>query len=226
MKHGIHRILMIGIVGLLTPWLVGCGALVTTPPPAIHATGSTAITKPYPTPDATQAVYSNALTQLTTGWANSAACTFTPNGLAVRPDGGQAYICLAPIPSVTDMSVKVTVQQTTGSLTHAFGIAFHHTAPKNYYFFGIDGRGRFTLTIVVNDVSHVVLPFTRNTVIHGGMNVTNQLQVITKGQNVTLLVNGSPVGQATLSTFAAGTVGLRGINDGKVIFQQLSISPV
>lgn len=122
------------------------------------------------------------------------------------------------------MSATALVQQTSGSQSHAFGIAFHHTAPKNYYFFGIDARGRFTLTVVVNDVSHVVLPFTRNMVIHMGMNVTNHLQVIMKGQIATLLVNGSPVGQATLSTFAAGTVGLRGINDGEVIFQQLVIS--
>jgi hypothetical protein len=59
-----------------------------------------------------------------------------------------------------------------------------------------------------------------------GMNMTNQLQVIMKGQTTTLLVNGSPVGQATLSTFTSGTIGLRGINDGEVIFHQLSISLV
>ena len=47
-----------------------------------------------------------------------------------------------------------------------------------------------------------------------------------KGQHVTLLVNGSPAGQATLSTFANGTIGPRVINDGEVRFQQLSISPV
>ena len=28
------------------------------------------------------------------------------------------------------------------------------------------------------------------------------------------------------ATFASGTVGLRGINDGEVVFQQLSIAPV
>jgi hypothetical protein len=48
----------------------------------------------------------------------------------------------------------------SGPPTHAFGIAFRHAAPKSYYFFGIDGRGRFTSTTVVNDVSHTVIPFT------------------------------------------------------------------
>ena len=38
--------------------------------------------------------------------------------------------------------------------------------------------------------------------------------------------NGAPVGQATLSTFAGGTVGLRGINNGEVVFQQLLIAQV
>ncbi len=226
MQYRIQRTLLVGIVSLLAFWFAGCGALVTTPPPPIHATGSTAITQPYPTPDATKTLYRNALMQQAMGWAKNPACTFTGSGLTVRPGNGQAYICLAPTSPVTDLSATVTVQQTTGSPNHAFGIAFHHAAPKNYYFFGIDVQGRFTLTVVVNDVSHVVLPFTHNAVIHAGMNVTNQLQVIMKGQHATLLVNGSPVGQATLSTFASGTVGLRGINDGNVLFQQLSISPV
>lgn len=225
MQQRMRRILTPGIVGLVVLWLVGCGALVKTPPP-IHATGSTAITRPYPTPGATQTIYSNPLLQQASGWANGPTCTFTSSGLTVHPSGGQAYICLAPTTSVADMSTTVTVRQRTGSLSHAFGIVFHHAAPKNYYFFGIDAHGRFTLTVVVNDVSHVVLPFTRNAVIHAGMNVTNQLQVIMKGQHTTLLVNGSPVGQATLSTFANGTIGLRGINDGEVLFQQLSIAPV
>ncbi len=97
-------------------------------------------------------LYSNALTQQAIGWATSPACTFTSSGLTVRPSGGQAYICLAPTTPVADMSAIISVQQTTGSLSHAFGIAFHHKAPKNYYFFGIDAHGRFTLTIVVNDV--------------------------------------------------------------------------
>jgi hypothetical protein len=226
MRRFFYRIFMLGMCSILALWLIGCGALVTTPPPPIKATGSTAIAQSYPSPDTTKTIYTNALTQQAPGWANAPTCTFNNKGLTVRPGGGQAYICFAPTAPLTDMSATALVQQTSGSQSHAFGIAFHHTAPKNYYFFGIDARGRFTLTVVVNDVSHVVLPFTRNTVIHIGMNVTNQLQVIMKGQIATLLVNGSPVGQATLSTFAAGTVGLRGINDGEVVFQQLVISPV
>ncbi|GAC1453389.1 MAG: hypothetical protein PVS3B3_13530 [Ktedonobacteraceae bacterium] len=226
MQHSMRQLWTMGIVGFLALWLAGCGALVTTPSPPIQATGSTAITQPYPTPMPTKTIYSNTLTQQATGWAKSSSCTFTSSGLTVHPSGGQAYICLAPTTPVADMSATVSVRQTTGSLSHAFGIAFHHDAPKNYYFFGIDARGRFIFTVVVNDVSHVVLPFTHTTIIHTGMNVANQLQVIMKGQHATFLVNGSPVGQATLSTFASGTVGLRGINDGDVLFQQLSIFPV
>jgi hypothetical protein len=66
----------------------------------------------------------------------------------------------------------------------------------------------------------------RKAAIHIGANATNQLQVIARGQFITLLVHGTPVGQATLSTFASGIVGLRGINDGEVVFQQLSIALV
>lgn len=226
MQRCFHRV-WIYTMGLLfvTVWLAGCGALVNSTPP-IQATGSTAIAHMYPTPQGTRTVYTNALTAPAQGWATTGECVFTSNGLSVRPSGGQAYICLAPTPPLTDAAITVTVGQQSGSPTHASGIAFRHAAPKNYYFFGLDGRGHFTLTVVVNDVSHTVIPFTSNAVVHTGANATNQLQVIIKGQQVTLLINGTAVGQATLTTFASGTVGLRGINDGAVVFQQLAIARV
>lgn len=222
----LQQLLMASTPVILIIWLAGCGALVTTPSPPLQATSSTAITRPYPTPQATQTIYSNTLMQQAAGWVNGPTCAFNGQGLAVRPQSGQAYICLVPTAPLTDLSMTVSVQQTSGPTTHAFGIAFRHDTPKNYYFFGIDGRGRFTLTVVINDVRHVVIPFTASRVIHQGLHSTNQLQVIAKGQTITLLVNGSAVGQATLSTFARGTVGLRGINDGEVLFHQLSIAPV
>ncbi|GAC1381418.1 MAG: hypothetical protein NVSMB33_08110 [Ktedonobacteraceae bacterium] len=219
------HILAIGVISLMALELVGCGALVTSSP-SLQTTGSTAVVKTYPTVGHTSPLYNNLLTTPAVGWANSSECVFTSGGLVVRPDGGQAYICLAPTLPFTDVSIMVMAQQTSGSLTHAYGIAFHHAAPKNYYFFGVDGRGRFTFTTVVNDVSHTVIPFTAKAVIHKGMNVSNQLQVIAKSQVITLLVNGTPVGQATLSTFPSGTIGLRGINNGEVVFQHLSITHV
>jgi hypothetical protein len=224
MRRFLRYTLMTGMLSLLVVWLTACGALVTSSPPPLKATGSTAITRPYPTPGATQTIYSNALIQQAAGWAKGPTCVFTSNGLVVRPESGQAYLCLAPTSSLGDMAASVTVQQKSGASNQAFGIAFHHIAPKNYYFFGIDGRGHFTATVVVNDVKHIVIPFTSNAAIHMGTHATNRLQVIAKGQTMTFLVNSVAVGQATLSTFATGTVGLRGISDGEVVFQQLSIS--
>ncbi|HEU0004163.1 MAG TPA: hypothetical protein VFQ36_24880 [Ktedonobacteraceae bacterium] len=214
-----------GSISIIALWLVGCGTLVT-PAPSLQATASTAVVHPYPTPSGTQMLYSNALTTPAAGWASGPECRFTSNGLVVRPNGGQAYICLAPTAALADVSVAVTVQQTNGPLTHAYGIAFRHAAPKNYYFFGIDGKGCYTLTIVVNDISHTVIPFTANAAIHSGANAVNRLQVIARGNVITFLVNGSAVGQATLTTYASGTIGLRGINNGSVTFQQLSIAKV
>ena len=215
---------VVGLIGLVAILLAGCGALESSSTPP-HATVLTTV-KPYPTPTtgSTQLVYSNTLTAPASGWASGPECTFTSSGLVVQPNGGQAYICLAPTSPLTDFSVTVTVHQLSGSPTHAFGIAFRHAAPKSYYFFGIDGKGHFTFTTVVNDVSHTIIPFKANAAIQSGASVTNRLQVIAKGSIITLLVNDVPVGQATLSTYASGTVGLRGINDGAVSFQQLSIA--
>jgi hypothetical protein len=215
----------IGIIGFLALRLAGCGALVT-PSPPVQATASTVVVKPYSTPDSTHVLYSNALTAPAPGWVSGPECSFTSSGLVVRPNRGLAYICLAPTSPLTDVSVMVSVRQISGPLTHAYGIVFRHTAPKNYFFFGIDGRGRFTFTVVINDVSHIIIPFTPKAAIHTGAGATNQLQVIARGQVITLLVNDTAVGQVTISTFARGTVGLRGINDGEVVFRQLSIARV
>ncbi|MGH2515468.1 MAG: hypothetical protein ACRDHP_07415 [Ktedonobacterales bacterium] len=224
----IHVVLLGGtaaLVALVALALGGCGALVT-PPPNLHAAGSTAVTHPYATPAATQPLYSNPLTSAVPGWANVPECVFTANGLSVRPSGGQAYICLAPVTAPDNVSITVTVQQESGPPTHSYGIAFRHAAPKSYYFFGIDSHGRFMLSVVVNDVSHTVIPFTASAAIHSGPGASNQLQVVAQGQTATLLVNGAPVGQATLSTFSSGAVGLRGIDSGNVVFSQLTIAQV
>lgn len=212
-------------VGALAVGLAGCGAIVTSTPP-IQATYSTHVTTPRATPNMTAPVYQNALTQTTApaGWTTQPVCSFTQHGLEVRPSGGQAYICLAPAASLNDLSVTVSAQQVSGSVNHAFGIAFRHTEPKSYYFFGIDSSGHYTLTVVTNDISHTVIPFTANSAIHAGLGATNTLQVVSVGQRVTLFVNGTAVGEATLSTFSSGTVGLRGVNDGQIRFSQLTIA--
>ncbi len=215
-----------GLLCLLSIVVVACGALVTLPPPAMTATGSTAITQAYPTPSATQTLYNQSLTRQTAGWAVNPVCTFSARGLSVQQMSGQAYICLVPLASPPDVSITVTVQQNSGSMQHAYGIVFRHSSPHNYDFFGIDSRGHFTLTVVVNDIKHVVLPFTANSVIRKGVYAVNELQVIVKGQGVTMLVNGTPVAQATLSAFVSGVVGVRGINDGSVLFRQLVIVAV
>ncbi|HEX4203886.1 MAG TPA: hypothetical protein VHZ51_06750 [Ktedonobacteraceae bacterium] len=206
--------------------LSGCGALVTTPPAPIQATASTHVIHPYPTAQGIRTIYQATLTQVYAGWPHDPACAFTSQGLAVHPQQGLAYICLAPTKALTDFSLTATAQQTSGSSTHAYGLVFRHTSPHNYYFFGIDGTGHFTLAVVVNDISHVVLPFTSSSALHNGSHAVNQLQVIMKGKALTLLINGTAVGQATLSTFAQGTVGLRGINNGVVLFTHLTIAYV
>lgn len=215
-----------GALALALGGVSGCGALVTSAPPPIHATYSTHVTTPAATPGAAAPVYQNALTAGATpaGWSSNPVCDFTPAGLLVKPANGQAYICLAPAASLGDVAVSATVAQQSGAATHAAGIAFRHSAPKSYYFFGVDEGGRYTLTVVTNDVSQTVIPFTANAAIHSGAGAANHLQVVAHGQAVTLFVNGTAVGQATLSTYASGTVGLRGVNDGQTRFTDLTIA--
>ncbi|MFI5272336.1 MAG: hypothetical protein ACHQ4H_04800 [Ktedonobacterales bacterium] len=219
-----HRVAFAGSISVLTLWLAGCGALVTSSPP-IQATVSTHVSTPQVTPSTTSPYYQDALTEPSppSGWSSDPVCSFTTLGLVVKPSGGQAYICLVPAAPVANLAVTVTVQQLSGLPSHAFGIALRHNAAKSYYFFGVDGRGHYTFAVVVNDIIHSVIPFTANAAIHAGAGASNLLQVVAVGQQITLFVNGSPVGEVKLSTFATGTVGLRGINDGSVRFSHLTL---
>lgn len=223
--EAVTRLVYVGAAGALAVALAGCGALVTAPP-RIQATYSTQVTTPRATPGATAPVYHNALTGgvTPTGWSTNPVCDFATNGLIVRPANGQAYICLAPSAPLSTVAVTVTLAQQSGASNHAAGIAFRHSAAKSYYFFGVDESGRYTLTVVTNDVGHTVIPFTANAAIHSGPGATNRLQILMKGQHVTLFVNGAAVGEATLSTYASGTVGLRGVNDGQTQFTDLTIA--
>lgn len=226
MQRWIARGLRCGGIALLSLAVSACGALATTPPPT-QGSGSASVTQPYPTPGTATPLYQASLATATAGWAtdgSTSPCTFANGGLTVSPMSGQAYICLAPMTPASDMAVTVTVRQLSGPPTHGYGIAFRHTVPKSYYFFGINGQQRFTLTIVTNDVSQTVIPFTLAPAINASGE--NQLRVIMRGQVATLFVNNSAVGQATLTAFAQGVAGLRGVNDGTVVFRDLVVAPL
>src|SRR5579871_388908 len=111
----VHAAGLAGMLCFLALWLAACGALETSTPP-LSATASTAVVKPFPTPVGTRPLYSNALTAPAAGWARGPECVFTSTGLSVRPNGGQAYICLAPTASQADVSITVSVQQLSGPL--------------------------------------------------------------------------------------------------------------
>lgn len=222
----VSRKLQISALGAsvcLTMLVSGCGALVHSSAP-ISATYTTHVSATVQAPSATATVYQASLLGSTPQWSTQPTCTFTPSGLEVKPSAGQAYICLAPPAAMKNVIASVDVQQVSGSPDHAYGLAFRHNQPKSYYFFGIDGHGRFTLAVVRNDVSTTVIPFMVSAAIHQGIQATNRLEVVAQGEQITLLVNGTVVAQATLSTYSSGTVGLRGVNDGTVRFTHLLLA--
>lgn len=155
-KIGMQSALLVGAL-----FLSSCGVL-EQHPVAVKGTGSTTITQPIPTPNSGAPLVQAPLTASTAGWTASPICTFSANGLQVHPQNNQAYICLVPTAPLYDFSATVTVRLLTGVPTHTFGIAFRHNDPKSYDFFGIDARGRFTLTVVVNDRATTLIPFSAN----------------------------------------------------------------
>jgi hypothetical protein len=139
------------------------------------------------------------------GWSASGPyCQFAHGGYVISN-----RICFAPIGNLADGSVSVQVRQLSGPITWPMGIVFRHASEGNYYFFGMDGHGKWAFFKVVNRQGTELEPYTPNPAIHAGLNVTNRLRVVFSGTHFVFFVNDVQVGQFDDPTFAsAGLVAL------------------
>ncbi|MBF6591722.1 MAG: hypothetical protein IVW57_14530, partial [Ktedonobacterales bacterium] len=156
------------------------------------------------------------------GWANDSHCFVTPNGYHIKDN----YLCYAPAGAQGDVNIQVDAQQISGIPTEPFGIAFRRASQGNYYEFDIDSNSKwvvFKCQSATNGCAELI-PYTRNSAIHGGINVTNELEVRAKGALFTFLVNGKKVGQVTDATFSTGLVGVSSSADIEAVFTNIVIT--
>jgi len=171
--------------------------------------------------NASNVIYSNALTSASSDWSTGGQCNFASDGYHIK----NGYICYAPAGDLADTTATVDVKQLSGSTTAAdFGIALRRTSQGNYYQFGIDGNSEWDFGKVVGGTFKSLVEPTSNAAIHGGLNSANTLQVVAKGGHFDFFVNGTKVGQADDTTFASGKSGLYVSDQAEAVFTNLKIT--
>jgi hypothetical protein len=171
--------------------------------------------------NASNVIYSNALTSTSDNWSTGGQCNFASDGYHIK----NGYICYAPAGDLGDATDSVDVKLVSGSTTAAdFGITLRRTSQGNYYQFGIDGNSEWEFDKTVGGTFTSLVKPTSNAAIKGGLNTANTLRVVTKGSHFDFFVNGTKVGQADDTTFASGKSGLFVSEQAESVFTNLKIT--
>lgn len=165
-------------------------------------------------------LFQDHFTDKTTGWSNSSHCFYGSGGYHIKG----SYICLAPTDDFTDATITTDVKQISGSILSAYGITFRTQTNFDHYEFDIDSNGKWVLMRCVSDKCDRLVDFTANSAIHKGLNISNKLQVTTKGSQFTFYVNSVKVGEFTDSKFASGAVGLTGADQLEVVYNNFVVT--
>ena len=173
-------------------------------------------------PVATSPIFEDDLTTNVNGWVSTSDCFFRSDGYHIA--GG--HVCFSRVPGTTasDANISVQVQQVSGSIADPYGLVFRSDDHGNYYFFGIDGNGKWLFEKVVATQATILIPFTPNAIIAKGLNSSNIIEVHALATHFELYVNGVLVGQLDDSTYSEGRVGLAGDDSIEVVYTNLRIN--
>jgi len=161
------------------------------------------------------AMLSDPLTSNVNGWPEDLNhCFFSGGGYHVA-DG---YICFAPIGEQSDGTQSVTAKQVKGPTTSVYGVAMRWVSHGNYYFFGIDSNSKWVFDKIVNSTETTLQPYTFNSAIKGGLNVSNSVSVTMSGSTFDCYVNGVKVGTIHDSTFSTGKWGVESSEGIETVF--------
>lgn len=165
-------------------------------------------------------IYSSSLTGNVSDWPSGQGCSPQGDGFHITA----AVACYPDLDDQGDVTLSVQAKQLSGESNTAYGITFRRVSEGNHYFFGIDGNGKWIFAAVKNGDPNVVVDFTPNAAINGGLNQINTLKVAAKGGHFTFFVNGTQVGSSDDSTFSSGKWGLEGQDGIEVVFTNIAIT--
>ena len=145
------------------------------------------------------------------GWSEAAPnCAFSGGTYhAIAPDANYADYCLADATNLSDFVLEAQMQVVKGD---GGGIVFRATStnPNNEYYefiIGQDGSYDFYLVTGNSSSDSKTLTSGSSPAITQGLNQTNLIAIVAKGNTIMLYVNHQLVGKVTDSTYTGGKIG-------------------
>lgn len=128
-----------------------------------------------------------------------------------------------------DASVTLTANNAT---CNAAGLLFWVTGPSDFYDFALGSAGSFAVYHHVSTSPtpwQAIVPYVSNASIKTGVGAVNTLRLVTKGNSLTLYINGQSVGSlGVMAPQGGGGVGIEGEGSAKgasdYIFSNLAVS--
>ena len=165
-------------------------------------------------------LYQSAMLGVANGWITDAHCSAKADGYHITGTS----LCYAPVAAQANVDITVTAKQLSGPLNLLYGIVLRQSGNGNYYFFGIDGNGKWTFAKLSNNTNSFVVHPTANSAIKGNLKQTNVMEVKGVGSHFQFFVNGTSIGQSDDATYASGLIGLTSGNGIEVAYTNITIT--
>ena len=185
------------------------------PRSTVHTVAGTATTSAIPG----AILYQSSLEGVAGGWINVSHCSYSAGGYDITG----AYLCYAPVTQQGDVDITVTAKQLSGPYSLLYGIVFRASGKGDYYLFGIDGNGKWTVAKLSNNSSSYLIQPQLNAAVKAGLNQINTLEVKTTGSHFEFFVNGIQVGQTVDSSYSIGLIGLTSEDGVEIAYTNFSV---
>lgn len=153
------------------------------------------------------------------GWSFAAttndapALQFDAPGLVVTLPGGETSVAAYwyEKKQFADLAVAVTLSLLTAQEPQQsyMGVSFRAASDKDNYRLFLDGDGYYRLTRRVNNQSTALVDWTRHEAIKPGLGQENRVEIVAKGSEIVVKVNGETLTTVTDDAFSAGHVALQ-----------------
>lgn len=120
------------------------------------------------------------------------AASFENGALRLSVNAFQSLPYSLARPYFADFDLRVTARAVGGPVNNGFGVMFRMLDNDNFYMFQTSSDGYYRVVRSVNDVEKDLSVWIPSPIVNQGLDVTNDLRVIARGNSFRFYVNGQP----------------------------------
>jgi len=154
------------------------------------------------------------------GWPEYAGhCFFADDGFHVK-DG---VICQAPIRALANGEFVVTMRIVAARPEQSMGVFFRMTDQDNSYVVALAHIGAWSIGKKVDGAPEILKQVEHEEAIHAGLNAPNTVEIVMRGDDLTIYLNTIQVGSVADTSFSGGLIGLIATPGTEAVFTDVSV---